>query len=952
MRQQFFKLVLFGLLTTTSCLAADIWVDAGNGDDSRDGLSAASALRTLQAAANLATPGTVVHIQPGIYRESVKPANSGTPQAPIVYRAEMGAGTVTILGSETVANWIALTDNAIGLPAGVNPQNIVWADLSAWGLTTAPRFVVQLDAAGNVVSRLSLAREPDWQVQTAWKSHEFWWVADGGATVAECDPPSDKKPFSCDQDSRSLTQLIDQHDDTAPIGIELGNLATLDNLSGATLVAIDTVQGDYVFRRNITAHDVSAGQITVDRHVEHGSGSNNQGLGWGSKYYVENHPALLDNPGEYWFDLATGRLYLWPLSPDLQNVEISRRANGWDLTGLSYQTLNGLALEFFNDKAISLQNNSMQSSYGNQLHNLRVRYANQGLFAEQVLTAVSSADAVIQGLVLENSEIGYMDSEGIYLGSEWDNEADPALFIRAPITNTLIKNNHLHHFNFRSEKQESAGVEFRFADNLRFEENYVHHVAQHGVRLTESVIQSDKGFGFAPSEIKTGNILLKNNLIEHSCQLAGDCGGLTFWGTPPQRHVFRNVLVMGNTFRYNYGWSDVAKQRGRWKNGYFGFGVYLNDASGIHAYRNLAYNNGWAGFFLIQHWRDGEMILSNNLLANAGRGIDIWNPKNLDTQRSVDTKIVNNLFINHEDYGIGHTIAFDDAQSLINHNLYYANGWGSGYQAAAMKVVRGDAYERLADIKADTPWEANGVSEAPAFFSYDYEAQRQRGNNSVLDFELKRGSAAVERGTANRPSSLEALLAHFNIQEVPKQDSVWDIGPFEYSESDQPLLSLGSALEAATFQFQDTAAQFSGFVTTGFVTRTLGQRGNGLTFSQSDMIKVVAEVTPAASDVGQRAELVVVAAYTPPDSQDVLYFMLQGTQWAPWNLDLTTLAAAEIVSGLPKQFELFSEPPIEITVHEGYLTNLPGHFVIYVGYSLSNGIVVFNGQQPIQFTVQ
>ncbi|EDN64990.1 hypothetical protein BGP_6205 [Beggiatoa sp. PS] len=60
--------------------------------------------------------------------------------------------------------------------------------------------------------------------------------------------------------------------------------------------------------------------------------------------------------------------------------------------------------------------------------------------------------------------------------------------------------------------------------------------------------------------------------------------------------MFRHALVIGNTFRYNYGWSYAAEQRRRWEKGYFSFGLHLQESSGIHAYRNLIYNNSWAGF--------------------------------------------------------------------------------------------------------------------------------------------------------------------------------------------------------------------------------------------------------------------------------------------------------------------------------------------------------------------
>ena len=936
------------LLNAPANFAADLWVDAVNGNDSQDGLTTTTALRSLQAAAIAAVPGTTVHIQPGVYRETIKPVLSGAAPAPIIYRAEQGVGSVIIRGSEVV-QWTPLTENVIGLPPQVDPNQLVWADLSAWGLSGPPRFVMQLDAAGNVIARLPLAREPDWQVSTEWKYHEFWWAADGGFEVADCDPPSVPEPAQCnDKSSRSLTQLLDQRDDSAPAGIEPGNLTTLGDLTGATLVAMDTFQGDYLFRRTIVAHEVNLGRITVDRVAERNS-ANNEGLGWGSKYYVENHPALLDSPGEYWFDSATGRLYLWPLNSDLQYLEISRRDQGWDLSGLSYLILDGLVLEFFNDPAVQIQNTDQQSSYGNQLHNLQVRYAKQGLLVQQVLTAASPPDRVVRDLVLDNSAIGYMDHEAIYLNSWWDNAADPVLFTQAPIANTLIKNNELHHLGLRSSPEESAGLEFRFADQLRFEDNHVHHVLQHGIRLSESVIQAEKSFGFAPDEIKTGDILLKNNLIEYTCQSSGDCGAVTFLGTPPQKHVFRNVLVVGNTFRYNYGWSYVAQQRRRWANGYFGFGLYLVDVSGIHAYRNLAYNNGWSGFFITRNWRDGEMILYNNLSANAARGINIWNPSDSKAHDSVDTQIVNNLIINNETYGIEQSIDPNETQLLIDHNLYYANGWGSNYNAGAMKISEA-FYDRLTEVQTQTPWEAHGVSEAPAFFSYDYRAQRQRGDKSVLDFELKRESAALDQGTTTLPVSLQNLLNQFNIEDLPQQGTAWDIGPLEYFEDHQPIPGQGLAEEATTQQFLETATQFTGFATTGFVTTSLGQRGNGLTISQAERVKIIAKIEAESEDIGQLVELGMVAAYTPLGSQEILYFMRQGTTWVPWDGLLTTLAAAEIDSSLPDQFELFK--PIEIAVYEGDFNHLPGHFVIYVGYSLPNGIVVFNGQNPIQLTVQ
>ncbi|NJO17231.1 MAG: right-handed parallel beta-helix repeat-containing protein [Thioploca sp.] len=950
--QSFLKLIVFYfLINTLPCLAGDLWVDTLQGSDNQDGLTPATAVRTIQAAATLATPGTTVHIQPGIYRETIYPAYSGTLEAPIIYRAEQGLGSVIIRGSESASHlvWTPLTSNNIGLPASIKPSNIVWTDLSAWNLTQLPRFVMQLDASGKVLVRLQPAREPDWTIQTEWKYHEFWWSAEGGTVAANCDPLTDKNPQQCDSASRSLIQLTDLHDDNISSGVEAGNLTTLGNLTGATLVVMDALQGHFTYRRTIVNHEINIGRITLDQEAQYNT-LDNPSLGWGSQYYLENHPALLDNPGEYWFDAATNRLYLWPLTTDLSQLEISQRDSGWDLSNLSYLTLDGLVLEFFNDKAIVINNGAGQSCHGNQLQRLQVRYANHGLFAEQMLTTHSPFTSVISELVIADSEFGYLDTRGLSLLITRDNQTDDTTwFTYAPIVNIVINHNEFHHLGFRSQYPRGIGILFDFADHLHFEANHVHHVAHDGVVFSNSIIQADKTFDFTPAEIKTGDILVKNNLIEHTCQNADDCGGITFSGTAPQHHVFRNVLVMDNTFRYIYGWSFVSQQRKRWANGYFGFGLYLLDVSGIHVYRNLAYNNGWAGIFLLGHWRDGPMMLYNNLLANSTIGINIWNAKEIETHDSVDTQLMNNILINNEYHGINLTANSQDTHLGIDHNLYYANSWGSGYGVGNMKVYQ-KSYLWFEDIQAQTGWEPNGISADPLLFSYDYRAQRQRGDDSVLDLEIMQGSATIDKGTASLPPSLLMLLERFNIQDNPQQGSAWDIGPFEYLESHQPLFNLGTATAIATQQPQDTQAQFMGLVTTGFVTNSLDQRGNHLILAQSDKAKVMAEIHLAPDDIEQLGQLGMVAAYTPPGINQPIYFMRQGTQWISWDENLSTLVPAQIENNLPLQFKLFS--PIKMIVYEGRLQNLPGHFTIYVGYILSNGLVVFNGQQPIEFTVQ
>jgi hypothetical protein len=776
----------------------DLWVDAEHGDDEDDGLSELAAFATIQRAADLAGPGTTVHVLPGVYRETVHPALSGSAAEPVVYRAEDGPGTAIIRGSEPASDltWTQLTSNPIGLPAGMYP-NVYYADLSTWDLDGPPRFVVELTSPpplGGIEGgqRLPLAREPDWEIVTEWKTHEFWWAADGGASPTACDPATDPDP-NCDYASRSTTQLTDRTSDGGPI--EPGNLTALGDLTGGTLVAIDTLQGHYVYRRTITAHDVGAGRITVDRLCEHDGGTGNPGLGWGSKYYVENKPALLDTPGEWWYDAATQRLYLWPPAPGdpgSQNIEISRRDNGFSLRNRSYLTLDGLTIELLDGSAVYLANWETHKAYGDTVRNVTLRYANWGVYVEQSVRATSPPENVIDGFTLEDSEIAYMDTLAVRLIDWWENGAAADSFTRPGVLNTVIRDNEMHHLGFRTDGDNAVGMSFTHANKLRFEGNYVHHVAHNGVQFSKSVIQSPKEYGFAPGEIKTGEILIKDNVFEKACQLTTDCGGVKFWGSAPDGHVFRDVLITGNVFRDSFGWTYISEKRGRWSGGegsqvqgMGAFGLYVDHASGISAYRNVAYNNAYTGYMFSGRWRDGRMVYVNNVAANGLYGFSLGGSQ-YDTHGSVDTRLVNNVVIDNEAFGMAiEYVEGWTANMTVDHNLYYGNGWGGMWHAGPMVVrqrsssgLSWEPQQTLADVQANTPWEDHGVAGDPAFWDYD-PADHAMHDGSWPDFHLTSGSAnAIDRGTVQLPASLTVLLDAFDVD-----DYTWgaalDVGRYE-----------------------------------------------------------------------------------------------------------------------------------------------------------------------------
>lgn len=769
-----------------------LWVDGKSGNDANSGTTAQNAFRTIQRAADLAGPSTVVRIMPGVYRESIVPAASGTSEKPILYLAEKGLGTVFIRGSEPSSSlvWTQLQSNSIGLPSGVNPANIYYADLSSWGLEDAPHFLAVIGAGETVSSTLTPAREPDWQPVTEWKYSEFWWMANGGSAVAGCDPTTDSNN-DCDMKWRSYKQLTDTLNDTDPVGVESGNLKSLPSLIGATLVAMDAQHSHYVYRRSIVAHDTAAGRITVDENCNN---DGTPGLGWGSKYYVENHPALLDQAGEWWYDKNTGRLYLWSPTggnPSGIDLEISRLDTGVDLSERSYIYMDGLQIELFNANAFQIDNISRYAiAKGNQLRNSRLLYANRGVLLHTYISE-PEAQYAIDGFLLENSEIGFMDTTGFESTYWWDEAPTPVRFTHSGIRNLVIRNNLMHHLGFNSRDRSAVGVRIFFPDQISFSGNHLHHVAQNGMHLHQSVIDSTKVYDLSPSEILIGGILIKDNLFEDICLASSDCGGLKIsGGNRPYTHVFRDLLVVGNIFRNNFGWSYVSILRGLNDLG-DGNGFYLDYASGVHLYRNIAFNNSGAGFKLSCLWRDGDAVLYNNIAANNYLyGFKLTGLRGCDDHNgSVNTRLVNNIIMNNGLYGIQFNSAYENQYGnlVIDYNLYFQNGWNNPSRPdnAYFQLFRAslptEYFESLAEIKAKTVWEDHGQEGNPFLTNYD------ASDNSIYTYvwpdfyPTKKSSHILDRGPTFLSGSLFSLASRYAIDDA-LCGRAYEIGRFEFVE--------------------------------------------------------------------------------------------------------------------------------------------------------------------------
>jgi hypothetical protein len=117
---------------------------------------------------------------------------------------------------------------------------------------------------------------------------------------------------------------------------------------------------------------------------------------------------------------------------------------------------------------------------------------------------------------------------------------------------------------------------------------------------------------------------------------------------------------------------------------------------------------------------------------------------------------------------------------------------------------------------------------------------------------------------------------------------------------------------------------------------------NGEILSQNDEVTIVVNFEPDTNHIGQTAELFIIATWTSIDSKQSLTLMRdEAGNWKNWDGNFNKLSAAQA--------------PLELTkvqTLDVYKGNLPaGKYQLSVGYRLSDGRIILNGQ-TIDFSVE
>ena len=153
------------------------------GDDAADG-SSARPLRTIQRAATLAEAGDACVIHKGVYRETVRPARSGSAERPVIFRAADGQD-VLITGTEPITRWSRHKGSIYAADANwpvdqvlVGGRLMVLARFPNAGADPYKPEMVAMSPEGLVVTAPALKRPKDyWKGGTVWAMSRHRWVA-------------------------------------------------------------------------------------------------------------------------------------------------------------------------------------------------------------------------------------------------------------------------------------------------------------------------------------------------------------------------------------------------------------------------------------------------------------------------------------------------------------------------------------------------------------------------------------------------------------------------------------------------------------------------------------------------------------------------------------------------------------------------------------------------------
>ncbi len=546
------------------------YIDFESGSDTNDGLSKQTPWKhhpwDPEAGGHAkACRGSHTYIfkQGVVYRGEMDAKESGTATAPIILTRDpsWGTGPAVICGSEAVTGWKKGADNNL-IP---EPEKVWYVDLN-W----APRnvWIVGRDGA---VTRIALARTPNWTVTDLDDIQSEWW------TWKNPDKPFDN--YATINGQRRHLAFDKEHINTGK---------PQDYYEGAIVWTTKGWVMGSPFQARVLAVDREKGSLTFPCQW---GGAPAYKIIRGCRYYLEDKPHYLDSPGEFWFDKKGngGRLYLrlpGDQDPSTVRVEVAKRIRMIDSRGMSHVHVRGLTFRFTNiywnltaapywvsHESIDVEPGCVRllsSGTDIQVTHCTFEHVHRGVRVK----AMGPQDAV-DGVVVEDNLFSDADAGGVELadGTTYGDVAAPT----GRLYDVRVRRNKFDHIGIRPDLFGQGGaLVIKFAQTAEVAGNIFNRVCAQGIDV----------YGAKPSGAATDRpftrLLIHHNKAVDTLLNNDDFGGIETWQGGPA-YVYNNIS--GNPGGYR-NWDHVLSPDTEDR---FGHAYYLDGAFKNYHFNNIAW---------------------------------------------------------------------------------------------------------------------------------------------------------------------------------------------------------------------------------------------------------------------------------------------------------------------------------------------------------------------------
>jgi hypothetical protein len=552
------------------------YIDFAAGDDSRDGSSPEQAWKhhpwdpAASGKAKSAASEVHTYVFKGgvIYRGVLRPPAGirSTADNPVRLTADpaWGSGMPVISGAAVVSGWKQGQD--------IHPRIVDAAKVYSAEVNFLPRNLWAVAGDGSI-TRLKLARTPNWtepdpnDVMSEWRVWENpeWWKGAGHEIQV------DGKPRHAGIDTKHFTGKAEDYVG-GTVWSEWG--IVMGSPYPAKIEAFDEKMKAVAFR----------GPWTFDKLEK---------IIKGNRYYIEDLPQMLDEPGEFWVQrLGNNRARIFlrlpgDADPATVTIEAGRHINLLDAAELGHLDIAGLTFRYTNTHWD--YNNPSWSHPDIMGAVIRLRGSAEGLtirncLAEHVniLARISTGDAGRIGTVsITDNQVRHTDAGAVYVNAS-NGGAGSAL--PGSIGHVDLLRNKLEHIGWRIVSGEHGhAVNLVSPQTSHVAGNFLHRIGGWGISVTGGNPGRGPREGVG-RDVPFVRHLVHHNRVEDALCKSNDWGAVETWQGGPF-YVWNNLVINPLGFKHWTLRPGDPKSIGS-----FGHAYYLDGA-----FKNYLFNNIAAG---------------------------------------------------------------------------------------------------------------------------------------------------------------------------------------------------------------------------------------------------------------------------------------------------------------------------------------------------------------------